>query len=288
MPRMNRVTKGRAARWMLLARSGPVALVGCGSGSGAPQSSFSTKTPGGLSYALETTVQGKQIVHDHDDQSRPAERPAGGEHLAFVRPGVDRAPVADPSQEQPAIDSRRLPDDDLRPGPGRADAPGAPSAHDPVQHWRAADPGDDPPGGQAPRARRYPEGPRDQLSPPPLPHHLRDRAGLIHACVSQASSPAGSIGPSHSGGGRPGSRGNAVTGDMGRWTAIRLKEPKMDDRSIHQRIEDLVAEEERLLEERPRSHRSRARAVASRSDRARSLLGSPASAPCPARGRLGS
>ncbi len=60
MPRMNRVTKGRAARWALALAPALVALVGCGSGSGAPQSSFSTRTPGGLSYALETTVQGKQ------------------------------------------------------------------------------------------------------------------------------------------------------------------------------------------------------------------------------------
>lgn len=45
---------------MLLLGPAAFALGGCGGGSGATSASFSTKTPGGLSYAQATTVQGNK------------------------------------------------------------------------------------------------------------------------------------------------------------------------------------------------------------------------------------
>jgi hypothetical protein len=57
---MNRAINSRLARWTLLLAPAVVALGGCGSGSVTTRSNFTATTPGGLSYAQETTVQGKQ------------------------------------------------------------------------------------------------------------------------------------------------------------------------------------------------------------------------------------
>lgn len=115
-----------------------------------------------------------------------------------MRPGVGRAPVVDSGQEQPRIDPRRRTHNLVRVGSRRSNPRCTTRAEDPVQHRPAVDPSNNPSVGRAHRAGRCPKGPRDQLSPPPLPYHLRDRPGLNCGAGSRRRSPAFQLGSDES------------------------------------------------------------------------------------------